>query len=389
MTRMGREVRGWLVDALRPAERRSSTWSSGGAPPPDLGGAAVAHGVEGWVREAGAAVGITVPGIDAAVHRVAARQQQVGANLREAAAALGSADVDFIVVKGPAVARTCHTNPLHRAYVDLDLLVRPRQLPAALESLGRGGFTLVDANWPLLSREGVQELRLTGPAGGAVDLHWSLGYARPERDQSPPVAELLARGRAIDLQGTRVLTLDRLDTLVHLALHAAQSGGNRLLWFADIRGGLAALTKPEVELLPARARRWHAGPATQLMLTRASRTLDIELPAGLVVEVGGRSLWRVVVGGVDGVWPPEAVVDTGSVGRLLARATSASPRLSMARAVGKSLSWMRTREGGPLTPDSGLFDPTNVDSPLRPDGGDQGVAEFVDAVVEQARARGR
>ncbi len=65
--------------------------------------------------------------MDAAVHAALGRHQRALADLGCAHTALTSADVPFLVVKGPAVARW-YAEPSLRSYVDLDLVVAPADL---------------------------------------------------------------------------------------------------------------------------------------------------------------------------------------------------------------------------------------------------------------------
>lgn len=384
MTRLSGSTIDWLVDALGPARARG-TWSPGTVPPVGLADAAAAHGVEGWVLAMARARGAEVPGLESWAHGAAARHQRAMADLRLVSGALDAAQVPFLVVKGPAVVATCHAGQLLRSYVDLDVVVRPHDLPLAARSLRACGVQLLDANWPLLEREGVQELRFLGPTGGPVDLHWSLGYARPQSDRSPTVSSLLARSIQVDLGSAVVRTLDPVDTVVHLAAHAAESGGNRLVWLADLRGALQALGPSGLESIPVRAAEWHVGPAVQLMLRRTQQVLGVDLPTDHLRKVGGRGVWRGAASLSDRLWAPERVIDAPSPGRLLARAAAASQGVSTRVTVGKV--WRRLRDGGggPLSAADGLFDANDPSSPLYHEGGHEGEEHFFASVLSHAR----
>ena len=182
------------------------------------------------------------PELTAVVHQAQARHLRALDDLRLVVSALGGAGVDVLVVKGPALVATCYAGPLLRSYVDLDVLVRPSQLREAVAALEAAGWTMLDANWPLLSSAGVGELKLEGPTGGALDLHWSFGK---EGDPAPPVDTLMRRSVGVNDGELHYRTLGPADFAVHVALHAAASG------------------RPSAGVVDRRARctcRWWRGP---------------------------------------------------------------------------------------------------------------------------------
>ena len=133
------------------------------------------------------------PALDSIVHQAQARHLRAMEDLALVVEALEAAGVGFLVVKGPALVATCYAGPHLRSYVDLDLLVRPRYLRAAVVALAEVGFSVLDANWPVLTANEVQELRLEGPTGGALDLHWSLSPGPGDQDTAPPADRLIGR----------------------------------------------------------------------------------------------------------------------------------------------------------------------------------------------------
>ena len=170
----------------------------------DFTTAAVFHGVEGAARRG---VGAGYERLDRAVHALSARQMRVGADLVAVHRALNSV-VPFLVVKGPALAATCYRRSEERSYVDLDVLVRPRDVAVALARLRHQGFVLLDANWPMLQASDVHELRFASPSGGAMDLHWSLGPCPRGARRAPHARVPIDRAVDIDLGGQRFRTLN-------------------------------------------------------------------------------------------------------------------------------------------------------------------------------------
>src|SRR6185437_16415495 len=166
------------------------------------------------------------------------------------------AGIDWLVLKGPALAHSVYPRPDLRHYVDLDLLVSPADFGALLAVLEAAGYQLVDRNWPLLARDLPGELRLRSPRGVLLDLHWSIFNDAGRRASfSAPTAALLADRRELSVGFP---ALSATDQLVHAGIHAALSGANRLGWLLDVQ--LAAATADWPAVVGA-ARRIGAGPS--------------------------------------------------------------------------------------------------------------------------------
>lgn len=277
----------------------------------------------------------------------------------------------WAVVKGPVLASHVYDRPDLRTYQDVDVLVAPGDLGAAISALERAGCRLMDRNWTLLSRELLGEVHLMTPSGVVVDLHWSLlNRDHLRRTFSAPTAPLLERGVVVSLGGTPVRTLDPLDTLVHLTLHAAMSGGDRLLWLKDVE---QAWRHVEPGLVPGRAEEWRARLPVAVMLARTSRVLGLDvtdlrsaglLPrplAGLLAVVEGRD--DFVSGG-----------EPGTATRLLTRALRRDGLSTLAEAGRRAATRLRVgqtdRSDRPDEPTSVLFD----------SGGDAGRRAYLELV---------
>lgn len=374
---------GWLVRALRSALNPSTPRPE--APPPGLAEAAARHGVEGQLLRYAAWLGVEVPGLRARVHSALARHQRALVELQEAQGALAESGVDLLVVKGPALACGAYRSPELRSYVDLDLLVAPTALGTAVRSLESNGFRLLDANWPLIRRRGLLELRLCGPMGGAVDLHWSLSSLAGRT--APPVPQLLGTARAVAAEDVQLKTLSWADTVVHVATHAADSGGHRLVWLTDLYGLLGELDDERVGQLVRTAKAWGASPALHLMLARTERVLGVQLPHHLTDSVRPNGLWAHVVALTEALAPFERATGDGSLGRLVARSARATSARSCAAVLGKASLWTAHR-GAPPPSSAEITDPTNPESALYPDGGPAARESFF-AMVKMAAAEAR
>ena len=85
--------------------------------------------------------------------------------------ALAGAGAPVILLKGAALAQTVYGNIAVRPMADLDLLVREKDLPAALGALPALGYEITP---PLVYRSEVLLRRSIGVDKAPVELHWSL-----------------------------------------------------------------------------------------------------------------------------------------------------------------------------------------------------------------------
>jgi hypothetical protein len=350
-------------------------------PLPDLSAAAAIHGIQGFVLQSITVTGPHRAGLESEVHRSLARYQRILADLRVVEAALRAVDVPYLLVKGPALVVQYYAgDPRLRDSVDLDILVRPHHLSLALAALESSGCQLVDANWPLLASLQVHELRLLGPSGGPIDLHWSLGPGPGEDAYAPPVDVLLGRSRSIEIEGLSVRTLDWADTVVHLAVHAASSGGNRLIWCADLRAVLAQSPPGATQLLVSRAEEWRARPGLHLMLVRARRATGMPLSHGLLEQLSPSRPWSALVRFTEWVAPVSRAAPGPSLTRIIARSARVDARTSWPRLFSKAVQVVT--HGGDRTSPLDLRNPDDPRSGLFPAGGSEGRAAFVAGVVK-------
>jgi hypothetical protein len=145
----------------------------------------------------------------------------------------GRAGIEALLVKGPLISLLAYGDPAVRSYVDLDLIVRHRDVLLATQHMIALGF---DADVPeraiqagkvpgeyLFKRPGTQRL---------VELHTERTfryYPRPMR-----VEDLYARQRRVPLDGRDVPVLALEDELLLNCIHGAKHFWERLIWVADV-----------------------------------------------------------------------------------------------------------------------------------------------------------
>lgn len=209
----------------------------------------------------------------------------------------------FAVVKGPVLGETSYAG-IPRPYFDLDLLVPPSQFGSALEQLEAAGALLIDRNWDLLMREGRAQVSLKDSATSlTIDLHWHLvNPARQRQTFAISTDELLERRGTVLLHSVRAPALEVTDRLIHYAVHAATSGGHRLVWLADLSRTMDT-DPPDWDELVRRSRAWRVDLPVAVMLARAEATLGVGPPAGVVSDLAGDPVRRRLIRRLA-VWEP-------------------------------------------------------------------------------------
>lgn len=221
-----------------------------------------------------------------------ARLLRTGAEIESLAGAMADAEIPWLLFKGPVLAGSVYARPDLRSWGDLDLLVAPQRFRQALEVLAAHGSAVLDTDWSMITRERRSQLHLRLPLGSVADLHWHLFNRRFVRDSfAVDTDAILDRAVSTSVEGVAVPTLDPADALVHLCLHAAMSGGNRLRWIKDIERSAAA--QPDWGQVVVRAREWRAGRPVGLMLRRARDVLGAAVPDELVSTLVGGVVARI------------------------------------------------------------------------------------------------
>jgi hypothetical protein len=234
-----------------------------------------------------------------------ANQMRIATDLAEFAALLAPLEVRWITFKGPVLAQRYYERPELRTYRDLDLLIAREDFSEVVMDLGDRGVEVIDRNWALIRRERRAQLHLTLPAGTVADLHWHLLNRAVVRDAFHiDMHGVLARTRKVVVSGVPAETLSVADTVLHLALHAALAGGDRLIWLKDLERAIA--TEPlDWDEAVARAFVWRAGPAVASTLERARRVLGAQVPMWVLRDLESSGARRRIGAALDRRWPPE------------------------------------------------------------------------------------
>lgn len=325
---------------------------------------ALAHRVGGCVHQVlGTSAAADGPLAVLAAERWAATSHHLTTvrTLRAVGRALDDAGVPWLVMKGPVLAAHVYGDPGLRTSGDLDLLVPRSSFAAAVGALEAAGWSLLFRNWPLIWRARAGELPLGDDGGRLVlDLHWHLTFGEYDRRHlALDPAVLFERARTVVVGGMAVPTLDPVDTLLHVAFHAAHSGGDRLVWLKDVERVLAR-EEPDLDELVRRSEDAGCAFGVGLALDRARRVLDAQVPREVVARLLPADL-RLLDRALTGRRRLTGPSHRGSVGSFVAGSLLDTRRRSVVRLGGVAVDAGRRR----LVPHRHLdeHDPDRPDSP--------------------------
>ena len=227
--------------------------------------------------------------------------------------------VPWVVFKGPVLSELAHPVPGLRSYHDLDLLVDPQDLRPVTTRLLEAGWTIADYDDMLRNPQVPGEMHWRSPSGMLMDLHWSMINMQDRRRRlAVSTSDLLRRRRPVQLGFAEAWTLDPADSLVHVCLHAALTGANKLIYLVDAQRVAARVT--DWAEVGQRAEGWKAAPHVGLVLRRARASLGGDQPEGLDRLLGTSAAFRALTAAVDRVAPVQRARTEPGPARLVARA---------------------------------------------------------------------
>jgi hypothetical protein len=192
--------------------------------------------------------------------------------------AFHSADIDFIVLKGPAIAHTAYPDPSWRPFGDIDLLVRQSDWRSACRVLRDGGFqrVLPEPVTGFDERFGKAATH-TGPDGLQLDLHRTLVLG--------PFGLWVNPGTLFDLTTSFVVggrsfrRLDDTTRVLHAAIHASLGAAPPLpLTLRDV-GQVAMSPSVEWGRLRDLMGAWRLAAVVQHSFRAVEEILEARLPA--------------------------------------------------------------------------------------------------------------
>ena len=195
-----------------------------------------------------------------------------------------SRGIPAIPYKGPVLSQLLYGDPAMRDFGDLDLLVRPEDVPPARKALRELGFEPKLSLSPRCEceflRSGYELVFGSKTERNLVELHWQVlprFYAIPFDTEA-----VFARSREIEFAGCRIRVPCNEDLLLMLCAHAAKHEWSQLGMVRDI----ATLAGMDLDW------RWIAAEATRLGIVKivlislllARDLLAFELPETLTAS---------------------------------------------------------------------------------------------------------
>lgn len=242
--------------------------------------------------------------------------------------AFRASGVRWLVLKGPVFAERYYDRNDPRSYGDIDVLVAPGDLAAAIEALLSIDSRLED-RWTDDPHLLPGELAVQLPSGRWVDLHWHLlNQPRLRACFRISIAPLFEAARPITLGGRPYRSLGVADTIAHLLVHSCLSGGDRLIWVKDLDRSVT-VEQPDWGEVAAVLRSWRAPLLGGVFLRRVGHTTaDPQWEAAVRRVVDRSSTWLALSGRVDRHFPMHERSGQGSLARMVARSSREDDRSS-------------------------------------------------------------
>jgi hypothetical protein len=185
--------------------------------------------------------------------------------------------IGALVVKGPVLAVQAYGDPAMRAYGDLDLLVRQRDIRRATELMTAAGFA------PAVPLSAIDVGKIPGQylfskpdSKLIVELHNDLTLRYFPRKL--PLEEFFARQIRVRVDSREAPALSVEDELVLICIHGAKHFWERLMWIADVAAVVSRQTGIDWQRVADLARAVGAERILHTGLRLASDLLQARLP---------------------------------------------------------------------------------------------------------------
>ena len=220
--------------------------------------------------------------------------------------ALSQAGVDFIWLKGAALAYALYDNPACRLRGDLDLWIQPEQAPLAVAALAGLGFQLTskedrpDALALLVGGE--QQLVRAGSVLELIELQWPALRGEWARHTAAIDHQAIWQRRGQQTIGQHSFAvLAPEDTLLHLCLHQAINHQFSAPWLRNLLDihllvAAEALDWPQIV---ATARRWRLAAVVWTVLELTQRLLGAAAPPAAMQALRPPRWQRWLIGRLD------------------------------------------------------------------------------------------
>lgn len=195
---------------------------------------------------------------------------------------LGKRGIRVVPFKGPALAESLYGNAALRECVDLDILIRRRDVPEAIRTLVSAGYVDGKQLTPAQQNAFVAtqyEYPFLSPSGILVELQWRI----VPRYFSLALSEdqYWSRIQALTVCGREMNSLSCEDLLLLLCFHGGKHGWEKLIWLADVAE--LVVSNPHLDWEYVLNQAGQAGGLRMLLLgvVLANRLLGTTIPQDL------------------------------------------------------------------------------------------------------------
>jgi hypothetical protein len=198
--------------------------------------------------------------------------------------AFSSSQLHTVLVKGPVISLVAYGDPAARNYVDLDLLLRQRDIRSATECMLQLGFQADLPQSAILAGKIPGEYVFRRPGTQhIVEFHTECTFRYYPKHM--PIEHLFARSHKVLIDGREVPALSPEDELIFSCIHGAKDFWERLMWVADV----AAIVSSHPEIDWAKTKQVAAEVGAERMLRvgiqLAAMVLGTTIPTALAGEI--------------------------------------------------------------------------------------------------------
>jgi len=213
--------------------------------------------------------------------------------------AFNEAHLTVLLFKGPALAYTFYPEPYLRTYHDIDVLIRPDDLPRAHELLLQKGYTFYEeyrANVTDSKRTGYNYVLARPDCWFEIPIELHTAPHSSEIGTDFDVEALWRKAQHIEVLGESTLTMHPIDHLLYLCWHYRFHGFTRLLWLYDLVV-LLRTAGPELDWneLVQTARCQRLATTLYYCLAWCDELFGVSIPAEVFVRLRPPWACRVVV----------------------------------------------------------------------------------------------
>jgi hypothetical protein len=195
--------------------------------------------------------------------------------------------IELMPLKGPLMASLLYGSVSQRISDDLDLLVRPVDLPKAKALLVSLGF--IPADRP----DDYHHRFLRGST--LVELHFAIS---PPSNPSIDLPTAWARARTIEFQGQTTRFFAPPDLLMYLVIHLVRHNFGRMIWILDTSLALRQLTSDEVQEVVAMAKSLGMKGAFLTTCALLERVFQRPLPPLITAEIARKPVMKTQAEGI-------------------------------------------------------------------------------------------